>query len=65
MPGIGTREERCLKTASDCADVMCHMLVPATANAICQLYRVESVVLLDDERQKTATIVLMSCVRHG
>jgi len=31
----------------------------------CRLQRVERAVLLDDERQKTAAVVLMSCRRYA
>jgi len=64
---------RCLKTTSDCADVMWnersfHMLAPATGNARLPT-RVEQAALLDDERKKTAAVrrldVMSATWRHG
>jgi len=61
---VGTRKEGSLKTASDCADV-CGTEGVGAGNwerpfADCRESR-----RLDDDRQKTAAIVLMSRRQHG
>jgi len=71
---VGTREEESLEMLSEDREWLCRCdvewkVVPQIGagkwerpSADC---RVEWAVLLDDERQKTAAVVLMSCRRHG